>query len=538
MEYKIQMLKDEQWWGGIVSYFNYMPFTAATTLSIDLLHSETEAMINPLFVSDKGRCFYSEDGFTVSFDKGEIRISSKQSVTFYEDGKSLKDAYLEAYRSYFEKDDRVLPNQMFTAPQYCTWMKFRRNQNQKGILAYAQDLLDKGLPAGELIIDEGWHENYCWRFHAGRFEDPKAMVEKLHDMGFKVVLWTLPFVDSAGEFYLNAREKGILVKKAGTNDPAIIRWWAGFSPALDLTNPEAVKFWTDILDGLVETYKVDGFKFDGGNYMFYERGGNYTAEEMPYEKNAPYVCSFFKGNEPIDQQKVYPELAKRYPICEVRHVFGHGYQKVNFRAPDRKHTWDMHGLPSIIPYQLAMGLLGYAFCTPDMVGGGSEGDVMTNGELFVRWCQASAFAPLIQLSYDFWNYIDEDLANICLAYVELRSKMPKLFVALKEEYEQTGLPMMRTICFETGEFPECLDKYMFGKDLLIAPIQTENTTELTITLPKGTWLYYGRKIEGGKEVTLPAPLSVLPIFEREGANIGVHEIIVGTLKKRGVTLLL
>ncbi len=67
------------------------------------------------------------------------------------------------------------------------------NQNEEDILDYAQSIIDNGFTPGIYMIDEGWSEDYgVYDFYPGRFTDPKGMIEKLHQMGFKVMLWVTP----------------------------------------------------------------------------------------------------------------------------------------------------------------------------------------------------------------------------------------------------------------------------------------------------------------------------------------------------------
>ena len=83
----------------------------------------------------------------------------------------------------------------FSAPQYNTWIELTYNQNENDILRYAQSMLDNGSPPGVLMIDDTWQAGYGdWRFEPSRFKDPKGMIDKLHEKGFKVVLWMCPWV--------------------------------------------------------------------------------------------------------------------------------------------------------------------------------------------------------------------------------------------------------------------------------------------------------------------------------------------------------
>ena len=140
-------------------------------------------------------------------------------------------------------------------------------------------MLNNGLPPGVLMIDDTWQAGYGdWRFEPSRFKDPKAMVEKLHAQGFKVVLWMCPWVGmdlpafrriawgiNPGDVRGYPQKGGFLMNG---EEPAAVRWWNGYSALLDFTHSNARAWFKEQLDGLVKDFSVDGFKFDGGELEF------------------------------------------------------------------------------------------------------------------------------------------------------------------------------------------------------------------------------------------------------------------------------
>src|SRR5690606_40396857 len=208
------------------------------------------------------------------------------------------------------------------------------NQHEQGILAYAQSLIDNGYPPGVLMIDDTWQENYgIWEFAPRRFKDPKGMIKKLHDMGFKVMLWICPFVSPDSEVFRNLAEEGMLLLDpqksqdilwANTkNKAAIIRWWNGASACLDLSNPRTQKWFKDRLDHLVNAYGVDGFKFDAGDARFYTDG----------------VVSFQSGS-PNEHTTYFAELGLHYPLNEYRASWKMAGLPLAQRLRDKKHDWE------------------------------------------------------------------------------------------------------------------------------------------------------------------------------------------------------
>ncbi len=521
MLYTIEFRENEHWWGGAVQDSPKMPFDKDSDYEVDLRTFYQCMAVNPMYISDKGRYIWCKRAFRIHFH-GVIEIESDEPIFVFESDKSLQETHLAMAEKVYEKDDRRLPNLMFDRPQYCTWMKLLKNQNEKDILAYAQDILDQGLPAGEFIIDGGWFMGHGdWRFDSWKFQDPKGMVQKLHDMGFKVVLWIFGMMPSTGDIFLRAEKEGILLKDKEGN-VKIARWWSGFSPMLDLCNPKAREWFENTLDGLIRDFNFDGFKFDGGHRPF-------------YDNSAPYG-----GALPEDIVHEYPRMGLKYDFAEVRMTYGNAGLRMNFKMQDRHHTWDdKHGLKSLVPCQILMGLLGYPFSSPDMLGGGEINNFLKvkdnlGPELFIRYAECSSFIPIIQISIDFWNCFDEESSGVIKAYVMLRSRLKELVYAVKRECEDTNKPMLRSLNYETQEFPEVLDQYMFGSNILVAPVVDEGHVEKKVALPSGKWLYYGEEIEGGRWVTVKAPIGVLPVFERVGSNIGVHQAIADSFADYGV----
>jgi len=106
------------------------------------------------------------------------------------------------------------------------------------------------------------------------------MIDKLHGMGFKVMLWVCPFISPDSEVFRYLAREGMLIldgEKAQDvlwantqNKTAIMRWWNRASACLDLSNPKTQKWFKKRLDYLVEEFGIDGFKFDAGDSVFYE----------------------------------------------------------------------------------------------------------------------------------------------------------------------------------------------------------------------------------------------------------------------------
>ena len=133
------------------------------------------------------------------------------------------------------------------------------------------------------MIDDNWQDRYgTWRFDCEKFSDPKGMVDKLHSMGFKVMLWVVPFISSDSPVYRDLAEKKLLIfEDKEKTKPAKIEWWNGVSALVDLSNPAGSHGLKVSCLSLVNDYGVDGFKFDAGDPESYV--GKYSFKDFTPE---------------------------------------------------------------------------------------------------------------------------------------------------------------------------------------------------------------------------------------------------------------
>ena len=167
------------------------------------------------------------------------------------------------------------------------------------------------MPAGILMIDCGWSEYYGnWNFKASSFHDPKGMVDKLHQMGFKVMLWLCPFISADSPEFRYLRNHNCLVKDKDGN-PSIKQWWDGYSAVLDMSNPSAVEWLLNITQVLMCDFGIDGFKLDAGDAYFY------SDDDVTYHHvDANTQC------------KLWAEFGKNFAYNEYRACFLCGGQPV------------------------------------------------------------------------------------------------------------------------------------------------------------------------------------------------------------------
>jgi len=174
MEYIFKMDEGEYWWGGTAEHGSFSPFGHDTEIKADF-RVECPNQTMPMFLSNKGRCIWSEEPFGIEVRDGMF-ILDGNDITIENFGSNLRDAYRSAQAKYFPPEGDELPEEFFRTPQYNTWMQYTYNPTQEGVLKYAHDIIDHGFKPGILIIDEGWQKEYgTWEFDPLKFENPKKV---------------------------------------------------------------------------------------------------------------------------------------------------------------------------------------------------------------------------------------------------------------------------------------------------------------------------------------------------------------------------
>ena len=519
------MLQGEKWWGLCNSFGREMPFSAETKFECDLRLENYGHQSLSFLCSDKGRVAWCAEPVGVKIANGWISMESDSGkiVLVEKAGANLAEAYRYASKTWFPPTGEEPELLYFSAPQYNTWIELTYHQNERDILAYAKSMVDHGLPPGVFMIDDTWQQAYGeWNFESSRFQNPKEMMDSLHAMGFKVLLWVCPFVSMDTPAYRRIAwgrnpddvkgyptKGGFLMERRsdGRAVPAAVDWWNGRSALLDFTHPNAVAWFSEQLDRLVRDYGADGFKFDGGGVHFYSaKGGGFAAND--------------KSKSPAAQSALYGEFALKFKGSEYRNGFGFAGKPVIMRLHDKNHSWD--ALARLVPDMLAAGFVGCPFICPDMIGGGEWTAFLPGSpfdpEIFIRSAQIHALCPMMQISASPWRVLDQEHQLLFNEVVALRQRFAPLLVELAKESAKTGEPMMRNLEYEFPGmgYAGVKDEFMMGDRLLVAPVIKKGAVERKVVIPPGKWRDADDKVFAGPaEVVVPAPLAKLPYFVKE-----------------------
>ncbi len=487
------------WWSGVVNHGDLMPLENGYFAD---LNSNYGNQVQPLLVSENGETIWSEDPITVLLKNDTLIVNSEsKSLIYKKNGNTLREAFKYASKSYFPATGKMPDELLFSAPQYNTWIELIYNQNQKDILKYARGIIDNGFPAGVLMIDDNWQEDYGkLNFHPGRFSNPKMMIDSLHSMGFKVMLWVCPFISPDSDIFRELESKDMLLKNSN-GETAIVKWWNGYSGELDLSNDEAAKWFKNQLNNLQNKYDVDGFKLDAGDFSFYN---GLIAKEKTTSQ---------------EQSELYARIGLEYPINEYRAMWKMAGQPLVERLRDKEHSWD--DVRKLIPHILTAGIVGYNFTCPDMVGGGEFTSFLPGAKLdqdiIVRSAQIHALMPMMQFSVAPWRVLDKKHFEAVRKAIKIREKYTSKILELAKESAHTGEPIVRLMeyVFPHQGYAKIKDQFLLGNKILIAPYLKSGEGVRKVVIPKGEWKdNNGEVIVGPAEINIKVRLDEIPIFAR------------------------
>lgn len=501
---KFPLLEGEKWWGAMTALGPKAPFGPIQRVPLSTQSYNNQNV--PLLVSNMGRYVVAKEPFDFEIDGENLTIFSvSDTINLRRAGKTLRNGYMAAARTFVMPNAKIPPVIFFEKPQYNTWIELNFNQNQEDVLSYARNILANGLPAGILMIDDTWQRYFGnYDFKSERFADPKAMISQLKSMGFSVMLWVSPFISPDSQEFRDLSKRGLLVKRRGSNEPAIVQWWNGYSAVYDLTNPAAFEYIYGKLKENQAKYGVDGFKLDGGDLNFYN-----PATQTYHDTTAV----------PATHTQLWAELASRFPYNELRACWAmQGYPLVQ-RLGDKDYSWG--ALKTLVPEMINAGLMGYPYTCPDMIGGGQIGsfaDVANqkfDQSLIVRSAQLHAMMPMMQFSVAPWRILDTAHMQMVKKAVQLHQQITPYIIELVQQAAKTGEPIIRSMEYNyPGKgFLECNDQYMIGERYVVAPITSADGKRM-VSLPAGRWTDDQDKVfRGPLLIEVTAPLDRIPYYK-------------------------
>jgi alpha-glucosidase len=427
-----------------------------------------------------------------------------------------------------------LPPRWALGNQQSRWSYYPDTMVEEVVSEYRR----RDLPLDVIYLDIDYMRGYrVFTFNKERFPDPKRLTEKLGRQGVKVVTIVDPGVkhdpNPSGERY-HVFDEGLaknFFQRRRNGELFIPRVWPGDSVFVDYTLPEARRWWGEL------------HRFYTGNGI----AGIWTDMNEPADfvdqtgKNQLDVVSYDEGQKTthaknrntfalLMSRATYEGLERLQPDLRPYVITRAGYAGVQRYATmwtgDTNSTWESLGLN--IPMFTSLGLSGQPFVGSDVGGFIGRG----NGELLVRSYQVGFLAPFCrnhkvidgydQEPWRFGKYYED----IIRKYLKLRYRLLPFLYTTLEEAHRTGAPLFRPLLLNYQDDPNTYnldDQFMVGDDLLVAPMLKPDVTRRLVYLPAGIWYDYwtNKKYDGGKMITVEAPLEVAPMFVRGGAMIPV-----------------
>jgi len=420
------------------------------------------------------------------------------------------------------------------------WQCKLRYWNQEQLLEVAREHKRRDLPLDVLVADFfHWPQMGDYRFEEEFWPDPAAMVAELKSLGVELMVSVWPQVSLESENFARFKKDNLLVTTERGMD--LQMGFQGPSVFIDVTNPRTREvvwdickrnyhdlgvrlFWLDEAEPEYGVYDYDNYRYHLGSNL--EVGNIYP--QM-------FSRAFYEGQKAAGQDEVV-NLVRCAWLGSQRYgaLVWSGDIHSTYEDLRRQITAGIH-----------MGVAGIPWFTTDIGGfhGGEVGDPDFH-DLLVRWFQFGAFCPVMRAHGDrapfeeltaadgsarcrtgapneLWSF-GEDLYEILAGYVRLREAMRPYVRELMDLAHTHGQPVLRGMFHEFPDDPaswDLADQYMFGPDLLVAPVVEPHATSRSVYLPVGaSWsdLHSGDVHDGGQWLRVETPLQSIPVFRRDG----------------------
>lgn len=483
----------------------------------------------PFFMSTKGYGIFLHNSFATSWDMG---ASKKDQYSF-----KAADGELDYYFIYGPTFPSILDRYTSITgkspmlPQFAlglhagtysggTW-SHEEKTSDRYVVELARKYRELGIPVDLLWLDSTWRlfgeiggkgaTSFEWR---ETFNDPKGMFDSIYAMNYKMVgLHLRPRFDNAKKLNLldQAREKGYTYPENGKPGEFV-----------NFFDEKATQWWWD--NGVMRVAKL------GAKFLKTDEGSAFGALANESEKVGP------TGKEAEKLHNVFPIAYAKAPFLEFEKFNGfrglnqtrEGYAGIQrypyIFAGDWPSEWQYFA--PVIKAGLNIGISGvgsWAHCM-----GGFEH--VADPELYMRWVQFGMFSPVaLVFGMDHpgykepWAYGEQALNNF-KKYDLLRYRLfPYIYTSMHQQYA-SGIPIMRALVLnhqDDENVYEIGDQYMFGDNLMVAPVTTKGAITRSIYLPEGTWFNYytAERYEGQKYHHVVAPIDTIPLFVKGGSII-------------------
>ncbi|KAF4411145.1 glycoside hydrolase family 31 protein, partial [Streptomyces lycii] len=425
------------------------------------------------------------------------------------------------------------------------WQCKLRYRTQEELLEVARAYKRRGLPIDAIVCDFfHWTQLGDWKFDPAEWPDPAAMVRELRELGIELVVSVWPSVSPLSENHGPLEQRGFLI---GTEyGPLAHADWPDKGVAevvhvafYDATHPGARAYLFErIRENYLEPYGIRAFWLDAcepelkpgfpANLRYHAGPGLEVGNLYPRENARAFHEGLTAAGEP--------------DVVTLNRSAWAGSQRYGAALWSGDIGTDFATLRRQIAAGLNVALSGIPWWNTD-IGGfhGGDPDDPAYREVLIRWFQFGALSPLMRLHgfrdpgmplgpdmtggpNEVWSY-GAEAEPVLASYLRLRERLKPYVLAQMRAAHEEGLPPMRPLFLEFPADPAAwtvADAYLFGPELLVAPVLEAGARERAVYLPAGarwTDAWTGEEYAGGAEVTVSAPLERIPLFLREGAAL-------------------
>ena len=449
---------------------------------------ETDQMYKPIpfFMSNRGYGMFMHTSAPVTCDFGATYIGLNKMFmgdenldlfVFFGEPKDILDEYT----------DLVGKPGMPPLWSFGTWMSRITYFSEKEGYDVAANIRKNKYPCDVIHFDTGWFDvdwQCDYKFSENRFQNPQQMLKDLRSQGFHVCLWQLPYFTPKNRYFSELIEKDMYVKNGNGELPYE-------DVVLDFSNPETVKWYQDKLAGLLNI-GVSAIKVDFGEAA--PLNGIYASGKSGWYEHNLY---------PVRYDMAVSEITKKLHnenIMWARAAWA-GSQRYPLHWGGDAATTNT-GLLGTLRAGLSFGLSGFSFWSHDMGGFVKS----TPEDLYCRWIPFGFLTSHTRAHgappTEPWLYDSKGVQDVFRKSAEMKYRLMPYVYAQAKECTEKGLPMLRALFVEFPDDPGAWkvdDEYLFGSQILVAPLLESGMTGRTVYLPEGKWIdYQTEKVyEGG-----------------------------------------
>jgi Alpha-glucosidases, family 31 of glycosyl hydrolases len=492
----------------------------------------------PFFMSNFGYGIFFDNTYKSVFNFG---ATSNEYYSFESPGGEMAYYFIfgPSYKQIIERYTQltgkpILPPEWALGFSQCRGMY----TNEKLAREVAGEFRKRQIPCDIIYQDIGWTQNlqdFEWRKE--NYENPRKMVADLAAQGFKMIVSQDPVISQDNKKqWREADSLGYLAKDIRTGKSYDMPWpWGGNCGVVDFSKPGVADWWGTYQQKVIND-GVKGFWTDMGEPAW---SNEEDVDRLNMKHHLGMHDEIHNVYGFIWDRAVTEQFEKHNPnkrVFQMTRACFAGMQRYTFAwsgdsgdGNDVANGWNKLAAQVLLGQSAGMGLI--PFWTTDISGYcGDIKDRDAMAELYVRWMQFGVFNPLSRAHHEGNNAAEpwtfgSEAEKRCREAINLKYKLhPYMYTYAREAYD-TGLPLMRALLLEYPDDAETfkLDgQFLFGKELLVAPVVEKDATEKQVYLPQGEWIDFndGKTVYRGKQwITYPVTLSTIPLFVKRGSII-------------------